>query len=158
MLGVQLRRRSLKLKPESLLSLKQRFMNVLLFEVQVQRKGKKDGRKHGGKWQEGTHTKKKKKSCESQVVHYMLCCNTGICAPTDLVLSALSNSPIAAGLKLYSLCGRMKSKLSALKVRGNKQPCFLFQSSMRCILQQRSQLVTLTSLCAFGSKSLGEIR
>ena len=26
---------------------------------------------------------------ESQVVHYMLCCNTGICAPTDLVLSPL---------------------------------------------------------------------
>lgn len=36
------------------------------------------------KRQEGTQ----KKASESQVVHYMLCCNTGICAPTDLVLAA----------------------------------------------------------------------
>lgn len=53
---------------------------------------------------------------ESQVVHYMLCCHTGICAPTDLVLPALaSNSLIAAGLRLNLLCHCVKSRLSVLK-------------------------------------------
>lgn len=39
-----------------------------------------DGGRRGEKRQEGIQ----RKMSESQVVHYMLCCNTGICAPSDL--------------------------------------------------------------------------
>lgn len=64
-------------------------MNAVLFHKDKGRAGAKQGEK----WQEGAQ-KKKKKMSESQVVHYMLCCNTGICAPTDLVLlSALALKP-----------------------------------------------------------------
>lgn len=49
-----------------------------------------------------THTHKKDE-CESQFVHYMLCCNTGICAPADLVLSH-SESLRAAGLTQRPSC------------------------------------------------------
>lgn len=60
-----------------------------------------DGRKERVKWQEGNkHTQK---MSECQVVHYMLCCNTGICAPADLVLSALSR-PDSSWTDTVSLC------------------------------------------------------
>lgn len=45
-----------------------------------------DGGRRGEKWQEGIQ----RKMSQSQVVHYMLCCNTGICAPSDLALSPLT--------------------------------------------------------------------
>lgn len=77
---------------------------------------------------------RKKETGESQVVHYMLCCNTGICAPNDLVLSH-SNSRVADGLYPYYLCVK---RCLVGQSGGNNQPCYVK-------LQRISQTMTLRS-------------
>ena len=62
------------------LSPNQCVVNTALFHKDKAQRGWRRG-----KWREGAQ----KKTSESQVVHYMLYCNAGICAPADLVLSAL---------------------------------------------------------------------
>ena len=73
-----------------------------------------------------THTHTKKSEC--QVVHYMLCCNTGICAPADLVLPALKR-PDSSWTDTVSLCE------ISVRERFSSQP------------QQTSQLVTPSASC-----------
>lgn len=65
---------------------------------------------------------------ESQVVHYMLCCNSGICAPADLVLSPLAleqaDSSCTDAALTVSPCEIRAGRVTVGEI--NKQACILY--------------------------------
>ncbi len=82
-----------------------------------------------------------KQMSESQVVHYMLCCHSGICAPADLVLSTLvlkqPDSSWTDTVLTVSLCETPAQYVSLEEI--NSQACTV----------HATQLVTLNSLYVF---------
>lgn len=96
-------------------TIQQVFHELSCFRSSKEKGWKKTRRK---KMTRGKH--KKNPLSSSQVVHYMLCCNAGICAPTDLVLLS------AAGLTLCDI------RACCVDKEGIKQRCFLSQPCLSC--------------------------
>lgn len=114
-------------------TIQQVFHELSCFRSSKEKGWKKTRRK---KMTRGKH--KKNPLSQSQVVHYMLCCNAGICAPTDLVLLS------AAGLTLCDI------RACCVDKEGIKQRCFLSQP---CLTAADTDLftTTLTHVCSITS-------
>lgn len=97
---------------------------------------------------EREHTKK---MSQSQVVNYMLCCNAGICAPTDFILPALKQpdgSWAVAGLAV-------RNPDSARWSGGDKQPRLILTAAdltacdAVCMFGERQRKTKSTHVCSF---------